>query len=154
MITRLRVIISDNNCSTSMVFSLYCSNIPCCSPPTIYCLLQLPPTSIVMQTSAQSTKEACVRCSPTPITHLSALTPAKLFPLVWLMCSICWMIDWQGQGKSSHTFPVHMAGRPVWPCWAAQGPPPKCHCWLLPLLCVPQFVPSFKASHASVVVMP
>lgn len=36
-----------------------------------------------------------------------------LSPAVWLMCSICWMMDWVGQGKSSrsHTFPVHMAGR-------------------------------------------
>lgn len=67
------------------------------------------PIAIVLQSPAPSTKEVCVRCSPTP----TSLLPAQsALPSLWLMCSICWMMDWAGRGKSSHTFPcVHMAGR-------------------------------------------
>ncbi|KAI4809468.1 hypothetical protein KUCAC02_018347, partial [Chaenocephalus aceratus] len=39
-----------------------------------------PPNPKVMQTPALSTKGACVRCSPTPTTNLSAPTPASLSP--------------------------------------------------------------------------
>lgn len=71
--------------------------------------------AIVLQTPAPSTKEVCVRCSPPP--HHPPLCcrpsqPLPALPSLWLMCSICWMMDWAGRGKSSHTFScVHMAGR-------------------------------------------
>lgn len=123
-----KVVIVPAVFSSPWIASQYPAHVPNWSP-------QLPLT--VMRSLAQSTKGACVRCSPTP-------TPARLSPAVWLMCSICWMMDWARQGKSSHTFPVHVVGRPGWPCRAAQGPPPMCHCWFLALL-VLQLVPSFKA---------
>lgn len=45
---------------------------------------------------------------PPPCSHLWRALSLSL----QLMCSICWMMDWVGRGKSSHTFPVGMTGRP------------------------------------------
>lgn len=118
-----------DNDQVAIAPTLWSSSAPKYPAHLLYCSLQLPPNPIEMQTPTQSTKGACVRCSPTPSNHLSTLTPTRLSPPVWLMCSICWMMDWAGQGKSSHTFPVLMAGRQVWPCWVSQGPPPMAHCW-------------------------
>lgn len=137
---------------------------PCIAPAYpahfSYCSLQLPPppNPIVMQTPALSTKGACVRCSPTPTTtHLSAPTPGQaLSPSV---ADVLHLLD-DGLSGTRQKFthlscshggeagltPLRCSGANSHVPLLAAGPPPSSFAL--------QFVPSFKASHASVVLMP
>lgn len=109
--------------------------------------------------------------SPHPPLCSRPSQPLPALPSLWLMCSICWMMDWAGQGKSSHTFScVHMAGRPAPSVVTGGGGgvvlPHMCHCCVLtspkahtnanspahPL--ERQFVPSVHAGHSSFVKLP
>lgn len=126
-------------------------------PICLTAVCSCPPNPIVMQTPAQSTKGACVRCSPTPSTHLSAPHPSQaLSPSV---ADVLHLLDDGLSGtrqKFTHLSCSHgrEAGLTLLGCSGATSHVPLLAAGPLLLLLALQFVPSFKASHASVVLMP
>lgn len=108
--------------------------------------LSLPPpnthTFTVMCTPAQSTKRVCVRCSPTPTTHLPAPTSGGLSlsfsPCTWCAPFAGWWTEWD-EAKVHTPFLFAWRGG-----LAAQGPPHMCHRCCPSQLFARQFVHSFR----------